>query len=131
MNNLCPCGSQKEADQCCLPIISGKREATTALELMRSRYTAFTKADGAYLMRSHNSQTRPVKDRKKIEAWARSVNWMGLVILGTQAGEANDNTGYVEFRALYLDRGEMCEIHEKSFFKRENGKWVYFSGVHI
>jgi len=131
MSNLCHCGSQKEPELCCLSIISGKREAQTALELMRSRYTAFTKADGAYLMRSHHSSTRPVKDRKKIESWARSVEWMGLVILNTANGEAPDNTGYVEFRALYLDKGELYEIHEKSFFKREEGKWVYVSGIQL
>ncbi|RKD89990.1 YchJ family protein [Mangrovibacterium diazotrophicum] len=131
MSNLCPCGSQKEAEQCCLPIIYGKRDAETALQLMRSRYTAFTRADGAYLMRSHHSATRPVKDRKNIENWARSVEWMGLVILGTKAGEAPDNTGYVEFRALYLEQGVLHEIHEKSLFKRENGKWVYHSGEHF
>lgn len=98
---------------------------------MRSRYTAFTKADGAYLMKSHHSETRPVKERKSIENWARSVQWMGLVILGTEAGEAPDNTGTVEFRALYLEGGQMQQIHEKSLFKREGGKWVYHSGIHF
>jgi len=131
MSNLCPCGSLKERNACCLAIISGKREAETALELMRSRYTAFTMADGAYLMRSHHSHTRPVKERKSIDAWAKSVHWMGLVILGAQAGEAPDNTGYVEFRALYLEGGKMQQIHEKSLFKREHGKWVYHSGTHL
>lgn len=129
MITLCPCGSQKEAELCCFSIISGKREAQTALELMRSRYTAFTRADGAYLMRSHHCSTRPVKDRKKIESWARSVEWMGLVILNTTNGEVPDNTGYVEFKALYLEQGVLHEIHEKSFFKREGGKWFYDSGI--
>ncbi|PTN09248.1 YchJ family protein [Mangrovibacterium marinum] len=130
MNNLCPCGSQRAKNECCISIISGKRDAETALELMRSRYTAFTMADGAYLMRSHHSQTRPVKERKSIEAWAKSVQWMGLVISGTQGGEAPDSAGYVEFRALYLEAGKMQEIHENSLFKREQGKWVYHSGNH-
>ncbi len=131
MSNLCPCGSQKDKNDCCLAIISGKRDAKTASELMRSRYTAFTLADGVYLMRSHHSQTRPVREQKSIEAWAKSVQWMGLVILGTQAGEAPDHTGFVEFRALYLEGGKMQQIHEKSLFKREHGKWVYFSGTHL
>lgn len=56
---------------------------------------------------------------------------MGLVILNTQAGEVNDDIGYVEFRALYLEAGQMQQIHEKSLFKRENQKWVYVLGVHF
>lgn len=98
---------------------------------MRSRYTAFTLADGAYLMKSHHSETRPVKERKSIEAWARSVQWMGLVMMGTSAGEARDANGTVEFRALYFEGGVVQQIHEKSLFKRENGRWVYHSGNHL
>jgi SEC-C motif-containing protein len=56
---------------------------------------------------------------------------MGLVILNTESGEIIDDIGYVEFRALYLEAGKMHEIHEKSFFKRENQKWVYVSGEHF
>jgi SEC-C motif-containing protein len=61
-------------------------------------------------MLSHHSSTRPEKRRKSIQKWAESVQWMGLVILGTQAGGASDDHGYVEFRALYLDAGKMCNI---------------------
>ncbi|MBW8333803.1 MAG: hypothetical protein K0M40_17400 [Prolixibacteraceae bacterium] len=97
---------------------------------MRSRYVAFTLANVDYLMRSHSSKTRPVKDRKNIEKWAKSVTWMGLAILETEAGEASDEIGYVEFKATYLENGKLQQIHEKSLFHRENGKWVYVSGLH-
>lgn len=131
MNNFCPCGSGKCFQECCEPIIQSKREAETCEELMRSRYTAFTLANIDYLMRSHHSSTRPVKDRKNIQKWAASVQWMGLVIIHTKAGSAADDLGYVEFRALFLENGKMDEIHEKSLFERENGKWVYVSGEHF
>jgi SEC-C motif-containing protein len=128
--NLCPCGSGQLFVNCCEPIISGKKEAITAQVLMRSRYTAFTQANVDYLMRSHSVKTRPVKERKSIEKWAKSVTWMGLTIIQTQAGEASDKLGFVEFKALYLENGKPDQIHEKSLFHRENGKWVYVSGVH-
>lgn len=131
MNKLCPCGSNQSYDECCGLIISERKEAETCLELMRSRYTAFTLANIDYLMRSHHSGTRPVKERKIIQKWAESVHWMGLIILNTHAGEANDDIGYVEFRALYMEAGKMQQIHEKSLFKRENQKWVYVSGEHF
>ena len=131
MQNLCPCGSGQVFANCCEAIISGKKDALTAQELMRSRYTAFTQANIDYLMRSHSIKTRPVKERKSIEKWAKSVVWMGLSILQAQTGEANDEIGYVEFKALYLENGQPQQIHEKSLFQRENGKWVYVSGEHF
>ena len=130
MNKFCPCGSSKSYNDCCGLIISGKKEAATCLELMRSRYAAFTVANIDYLMQSHHSSTRPLKQRKSIQKWTESVHWMGLVILSTMAGEANDDIGFVEFRALYVEAGKMQQIHEKSLFKRENQKWVYVSGEH-
>lgn len=98
---------------------------------MRSRYTAFTQANIDHLLRSHSSKTRPVKERKSIEKWAKSVSWLELTILGTQVGEANAEIGYVEFKATYVENGTLQQIHEKSLFNRENGKWVYVSGVHF
>ncbi|MBV5313182.1 MAG: SEC-C domain-containing protein [Prolixibacteraceae bacterium] len=131
MNKSCPCGSRQSYDQCCELIISAKKDATTCLELMRSRYVAFTLTNVDYLMLSHHSETRPAKERKSIQKWAESVHWMGLVILNTQSGEASDDIGFVEFRALYMEAGKMQERHEKSLFKRENQKWVYVSGEHF
>ena len=94
---------------------------------MRSRYTAFTLANVDYLMRSHSAKTRPVKERKNIERWAKSVNWLGLSILKTEAGEACNEAGYVEFKATFIENGKPGQIHENSHFMRENGKWVYVS----
>ncbi|HET6558258.1 MAG TPA: YchJ family metal-binding protein [Prolixibacteraceae bacterium] len=131
MNALCPCGSSLPFQDCCEPLITGRREAATCQALMRSRYVAFTMANIDYLMKSHHSSTRPVKERKQIKKWAESVQWMGLTVLNTKDGEASDQTGYVEFRALYLEKGNMQQIHENSFFKRENNRWVYVSGVHF
>jgi len=130
MPNSCPCCSEIAYTDCCEPILSGRKDATTALELMRSRYTAFTQANVDYLLRSHATNTRPVRERKNIEKWAKSVIWMGLTILKAEAGEANDEKGYVEFQATFLENGKPGQIHEKSLFYRENGKWVYVSGVH-
>jgi len=131
MNKLCPCGSNRPYTECCEPIICSKKEAATCEELMRSRYTAFTTANVDYLMRSHHTETRPVKEAVSLKRWAASVHWMGLAILDKEAGQVTDDTGYVEFRALYLEAGQLQQIYEKSFFKRENQKWVYVSGIHF
>lgn len=127
----CPCGSSLPYQECCELILTGRREADTCHQLMRSRYVAFTMANIDFLMKSHHSSTRPVKERKQIKKWAESVQWMGLTVLNTKDGEASDQTGYVEFRALYLENGIVHQIHENSFFKRENNHWVYVSGIHF
>jgi SEC-C motif-containing protein len=56
---------------------------------------------------------------------------MGLSILKTEAGGPEDEIGYVEFKALYLEIGKPQQIHEKSRFERENQKWVYVLGDHL
>ena len=132
MNKKCPCGSGPEFLDCCGAIITGKRSAATCLELMKSRYTAFTMGEISYLKRSHHSKTRPsAKEFKQTAQWTKSVQWMGLSIVNTWNGEATQKEGHVEFKALYFEDGQMQQIHEKSLFQRENGKWVYVSGVHF
>jgi len=132
MNDLCPCGSKQNYADCCGAIINGKREAVTCLELMKSRYSAYTKADINYLILSHHSKTRPTaKERNGIKQWAESVRWMQLIIVNTRNGTATDNEGHVEFKALYFEDGQIQQIHEKSLFQRENGKWIYVSGAHF
>jgi len=129
MSESCFCGSLKEFTECCSPIISGARKAVTAEELMRSRYSAFTLANGDYLMKSHHSKTRNPKDKKNIESWAKSVSWVKLEILNYTKGQKTDDFGTVEFKAFYFERGQMGVIHENSTFHRENGIWFYYGMV--
>ncbi|WP_066627682.1 YchJ family protein [Labilibacter marinus] len=131
LNSLCPCGSKKDKNNCCVAILEGKLEAETAEALMRSRYTAFTLAHAEYLMKSHHSKTRNIKDKKDIKQWAKSVKWMGLTIINTEKGQLGDDTGTVEFKALFIENGQLNHIHEKSFFCLENKKWVYKSGKQL
>ena len=128
---LCPCGSKKVFNSCCEPILLNQEIAETSLDLMRSRYVAFTKANVDYLLESHYASTRPSKDKKAIIKFAKSVKWMGLLIDQIHQGESSDEEGWVEFRALYLDNGKAQQIHENSYFKKENGRWFYVSGKHF
>ena len=52
MSIKCPCCSSKEYDDCCSKFISGAAVPTTPEELMRSRYTAFTKANVDYIFKT-------------------------------------------------------------------------------
>jgi len=129
MTDYCPCGNNKSYEECCKPFINGDKYPETAEQLMRSRYTAFTLGKINYIMSSHQKKTRPYKERNHMQKWMNSVEWLGLVIIKKEAGQIDDNSGIVEFRAIYIEDGQTQVIHEKSLFEREKGNWVYVSGT--
>jgi len=128
----CNCGSGNDYNLCCGIAHNNILDVRTAEQLMRSRYMAFCMANGDYLHKSHHSTTRTNSklERKEIVKWAKSVSWVKLEIISTQAGLENDNFGTVEFKAYYLENGISGIIHEKSTFEKENGYWVYVGGTH-
>lgn len=121
----CFCGILKPYADCCQHIHNNISEAKTAEQLMRSRYSAFVRADGDYLMQSHHSTTRPLKEKKAIVKWAKSVSWIRLEVLETLKGKVGDTEGTVTFNAYFYENGEVNVIHEKSAFVKENGNWMY------
>ncbi len=88
---------------------------------MRSRYTAFVERDWGYLNRTQLMQDTapPTPD----------MTWLGLEILDTQTGCAEDETGTVEFIARYSHQGIHATLHEISHFKKEDGMWLYVGGT--
>lgn len=131
MIDYCPCGNNKVYEECCKPFIDKKKLAETAEELMRSRYTAFTKGKVDYILNTHQKKTRPLKERTKMQKWMNSVEWLGLSIVKTENGFIDDDHGLVEYRAIFIEDGYTEAIHEKSIFVKENGKWFYVSGTHL
>ncbi|WP_298316963.1 YchJ family metal-binding protein [uncultured Aquimarina sp.] len=121
----CYCGRSQTYDSCCGSIHNDIRQALTAEDLMRSRYTAFVLAKGDYLMKSHHSSTRSIKEKESIVQWAKSVKWIKLEVLHTTKGLASDEKGTVTFKAFYFENGALEFIHENSSFVKENGHWVY------
>jgi len=124
---LCPCGSEKPLDECCGPVLAG-HPAATPEALMRSRYTAYVLCDVGHLERSLAPESRTDHDRKSAEQWAKSAEWLGLSILATKGGGADETTGSVEFVARYRQDGQVHSLHETSDFRREADSWVYVEG---
>jgi SEC-C motif-containing protein len=114
----CPCGRGVARHLCCLPLLRGERQADTAEELMRSRYTAFAVGDADYLWRTWHPRTRPEKVTVDPE-----VQWTGLSIVAASDDE-------VEFRATYLDPGSQRTgtLHERSRFAVRARRWFYIDG---
>ena len=132
--NACPCGSERKLDECCLPIIRGKRKATTAEELLRARYTAFTLGEVDFILGSHHSRTVKDVKREEISEWSKNSEWLGLKILESAGGAATDDKATLVFQAQYKvkDKDKEEEHFEKSFFEKENGEWKFLDahGLH-
>lgn len=97
---------------------------------MRSRYTAYTQANIAYITASMRGQALENYDHKNAQQWAESCSWIGLQIIDTQAGLENDTQGIVEFIARFEDNHGKQQIHERSQFRKIDGIWFYVSGEH-
>jgi len=121
----CYCGTEKPYTECCEKAHKNLADVKTAEQLMRSRYSAFVLANGDYLMASHHTSTRPIKEKKAIVNWAKSVQWIKLEILETTEGKATDTKGTVTFKAYFYENGKVDIIHEKSAFVKENNHWTY------
>lgn len=129
--NLCPCQSNLELKDCCLPIIQGKKEAPTAEALLRARYTAFARGDIDFIMDTHHSKTLGDVKREEIEDWSKNSEWLGLKVVQSEAGQAGDQTGTLIFCAEYMAEGKKQEHWEQSFFEKENGKWRFLDAKGI
>ena len=136
----CPCGA-KDYASCCgryhgsmicpdaeslmepLAIRVGRQETpTNALDIMRSRYSAYVLKLEDYLLATWHPDTRPaelnlVKDNTK---------WLGLEIV--EHHQQSADTATVEFIARYKISGRAGKLHEISRFVRISGKWLYLDG---
>ena len=120
----CPCGDGRHYDECCGPIIGGRRQADTAEQLMRSRYTAYTKDEVDYLLHSWHPTTRPGSLGPTPQ-----IVWQSLQILDVFGGGSRDSSGRVHFIAAYDNNGVRSALNEASDFERYEGRWVYVNGT--
>lgn len=127
--SLCPCGSKIEYENCCEPLIKGARLPGTAEQLMRSRYSAYAKAELDYLLESTHPNQRSDYDIKGTKRWAEKSEWDGLQIVSTDKGGPEDPQGKVEFIAHYRYKGKRTAHHELAeFVREEDGRWYFNQG---
>lgn len=127
----CPCGSENQLADCCLPIIQGKRRAETAEQLLRARYSAFTRGDVDFIMATHHSKTRGELKRDETEAWSKNSEWLGLKIVQIDGGRSEDEQATIIFNAMYRADGKDEDHWEKSYFQKENGLWYFLDAQGI
>ncbi|MFL6657010.1 MAG: YchJ family protein [Massilia sp.] len=131
----CPCGGPSLAT-CCGPYLSGAAIPATAEALMRSRYTAYTQRNEAYLRATWDARTVP---REPIVQENERIQWLGLEVESTlrlrqrkAELQQSQDADTVEFVARYKINGRAHRIHEISRFVREQvagvARWFYLDG---
>lgn len=132
----CPCGGAaphrasgakppRYAD-CCGRFIDGGDVPPTALDLMRSRYTAYVLGEADYLRATWASETCPA-DLDVDPAAPGAPRWLGLSV--RRHARLDDTHAEVEFVARYKNGGRAFRLHESSRFARgDDGRWRYVDG---
>ncbi len=121
----CPCGLIKTYSECCGRFIDGNETASTPEELMRSRYTAYTRINIDYIIRTMKPPANIGFDADATKQWAEDANWSQLDVLNARQ---QANRGFVEYIAQYYMDNRRHVLHEMSEFLLENGQWYYING---
>jgi SEC-C motif-containing protein len=123
----CLCGNTKSFESCCALLLKREKSASTAEELMRSRFAAFCVKDIDYVMNTTDPLTRRQFDRAANLQWANGSEFLKLEII--KATEQN-TSAHVEFKAYFKTLGsdEVLLHHEKARFAKRFGQWYFQDG---
>lgn len=121
---LCPCGNPKLLADCCGRLHDGTA-ASSAGELMRSRYSAYTLGLIDYLVATTLPAQQAALDREGIGAWSQQSQWLGLSVEEERELPGNPPHAQVTFTARWRDaHGEQAH-QEQSAFVQANGRWYF------
>ena len=126
VESACPCGSGDTFSACCGACLLGRSPAPTAEALMRSRYTAYTKRDEAYLLATWHPSTRPTSLDLAADP---ETKWIGLDVKRVEV--TGPDSALVEFVARYKVGGRAQRLHETSRIVREQERWFYVEAVKL
>lgn len=128
-NPLCPCTSGNPYSTCCKPFHQGSLPKT-ALQLMRSRYSAYALGLSDYIIHTthpNNPQRNPDLKQwsKQIMEFCSNTEFTKLDILDFQEKEL---FATVTFRAHLTQNANDASFTEQSYFEKIKGKWLYLNG---
>lgn len=126
----CLCHSGKEERECCERFHQGKEFPKTALELMRSRYSAYALGLVDYIIETtHPDYGAYERDKKKwkdaIVLFSKNTKFQALEIVEVNEGELQ---AFVTFKADLRQLGKDASFTERSRFFKANGRWLYADG---
>ncbi len=127
--NPCPCGSEKEYEQCC-KIFHAGHLPENALLLMRSRYSAYVLNLPEYIIETTHPAS-PQYSQNKF-SWKRNISQFSnhsifnkLEIL--EFKEKN-SVAMVTFTAHISQNGHDETFTERSYFEKFHNRWFYRTG---
>jgi SEC-C motif-containing protein len=109
---------------CCQPLHKSALTASSAEQLMRSRYSAFCVGDINYLLTTLHPNYKRDDDKIALQNTIQQTSWLGLKVI-THTPGAEEAT--VEFAAFYAAQ-PFEQLHELSRFKKLAGQWFYTDG---
>ncbi|HEV8052008.1 MAG TPA: YchJ family metal-binding protein [Parachlamydiaceae bacterium] len=129
MKALCRCGSGEIDEKCCFPFHQGALPKT-ALELMRSRYTAYAMGNADYILKTTHKDNRESHKSAKLQmqqilSFCQNTEFNGLKILEVREGDLSST---VTFHVILSQNNHDASFTEKSFFEKVNGAWFYLKG---
>lgn len=147
----CPCGHKDPLTHkvyfytaCCQKLHSQNKTAKNALELMRSRYSAYCLGLASYIIDTTDPTSPLHNDNRdewllEIEYFCKSNQFLGLKILSTQLKHEKRQT--VEFEAKIIQFAKdpfsaapaqsTSLMHENSLFLKKDGLWYYHSPLSL
>ncbi len=132
VNSLCPCGSQNKYKKCCKIFHDGKNPKN-ALELMKSRYSAYAVGNSKYIMDTTDINNKEYNSHRisweqNIQNFMKDSDFKSLEIIEFIDGMIE---AYVTFKANIDINKNDSSFCEKSKFVKQNDKWLYLSGEFI
>ncbi|GHB74325.1 hypothetical protein GCM10008107_24630 [Psychrosphaera saromensis] len=118
---LCFCKSGESFSNCCEALLSGKTQADTCEQLMRSRYSAFAVGNAAYLLTTSSTNLAKTLTEQELIETCDTFSFVHLDVL-------NHQQDTVEFIAHLLLGDQHHQIHERSHFIKQSGNWKYDTG---
>ncbi|MDX4063140.1 YchJ family metal-binding protein [Aliarcobacter skirrowii] len=130
VNSLCPCGSLKKYKKCCRIFHDNIKKPSNALELMKSRFSAFAFLRSAYIIKTTHQQNcdfslDTFSWRDDIEKFSKNTSFEKLEILDFIDSEIES---FVTFKATLFQNKKDISFIEKSRFLKENNTWLYVDG---
>lgn len=132
VNDICPCGSLKKHKKCCKIFHDGISFPKTALELMKSRFSAFATQNSKYIILTTHKENPDFTDDLKswnedIINFSKNTRFEKLEILDF----IEDVESFVTFKATLFQDNRDVSFIEKSRFLKVEGIWKYVDGQFI
>ena len=119
----CPCKSGLSYQHCCQPFHQKTSYPDNCEQLMRSRFSGYVLQLGDYLFNTFHPDYREGLTAAQLAE--KTVDWKNLQIIESQT---LDKTGFVEFKAWFIDNGKLACLHERSNFVKIAQQWLYCDG---